>query len=141
MAKIKKMSKEELEAIKKVALEKIETMEIRKGRRSESEDFLLEIKEVISKALDKEIPFTQISKLIKDMYSIDVSVNILKSFSKNHLNYVPKKRPGANAVARKIKATASVEDKVNNKIDMTKMSVAEMKKATAESGDELDNLM
>lgn len=145
MAKIKKMSKEELEAINKVALEKIETMEIRKGRRSESEDFLLEIKEVISKALDKEIPFTQISKLIKDMYSIDVSVNILKSFAKNHLNYVPKKRPGANAVVRKIKdnATASVEDKVSNKgkIDMTKMSVAEMKKATAESGDELDNLM
>lgn len=116
MAKIKKISKEELEAINKVALEKIETMEIRKGRRSESEDFLLEIKEVISKALDKEIPFTQISKLIKDMYSIDVSVNILKSFAKNHLNYVPKKRPGANAVVRKIKdnATASVEDKAKN---------------------------
>jgi len=114
MAKIKKMSKEEIEAINKVALEKIETMEIRKGRRSESEEFLLEIKEVISKALDKKIPFTQISKLIKDMYSINVSVNILKSFAKNHLGYVPKKRLGANAVVRKIKDTASVEDKAKN---------------------------
>ena len=52
MAKIKKMTKEEIEAINKEALNKIETMKIRKGRRSESEDFLLEIKEVISKALD-----------------------------------------------------------------------------------------
>jgi len=65
MAKIKKMTKEEIEAINKEALNKIETMEIKKGRRSESEDFLLEIKEVISKALDKEIPFTQMSKLIQ----------------------------------------------------------------------------
>lgn len=110
MAKIKKMSKEELEAINKVALEKIETMEIKKGRKSESENFLIEIKEVISKALDKEIPFTQISKLVKDMYSIDVSVNILKSFAKNHLNYVPKKRSVANAVVRKNKNNATADN-------------------------------
>jgi len=106
MAKIKKLSKKDIEAINKEALNRIETMEVRRGRKSENEDFLLEIKEVINKALSKEIPFTQISKLIKDMYSIDISVNILKSFAKKHLNYVAKKRNN--------KATVSVENKVVN---------------------------
>ena len=92
MAKMKKFSKEEIESISKKALEKIDTIKVTKGRRSESESFLLEIKEVIGKALTKEIPFTHISTLVKEMYGIDVSVNILKSFAKNHLDYIPKAR-------------------------------------------------
>jgi len=106
MAKIRKLSKEEIKAINKKALEKIEKMEVKRGRKSESEDFLLEIKEVIDKALKKEIPFTQISKLIKDMYNINISVNILKHFAKKHLNYVAKKHNN--------KATDLVKDKEEN---------------------------
>ena len=96
MAKMKKLNKEEIEKLNKVALEKLEEIEVRKGRKSQKEDFLLEIKEVLQKALDKKIPFTQMSKLIKELYSIDVSANILKAFAKNHLGYVPTHKKNAN---------------------------------------------
>jgi len=92
MAKIKKMSKEDIEAINKVALEKIETMEVTNGRKSEKQEFLLEIKEVINKAINKGIHFTDISKMIKELYSIDISVNMVKTFAINHLDYTTKKR-------------------------------------------------
>ena len=36
------------------------------------------------------------SKLIKELYSIDVSANILKAFAKNHLGYVPPHKKQAN---------------------------------------------
>ena len=38
MAKIKKLNKEDIKAINKEALDKIETMEVRRGRKSENED-------------------------------------------------------------------------------------------------------
>lgn len=110
MAKVKKLSKEQIAELNKKALEKIETMEISKGRKSQYKDFLIDIKEVINKAIQKEIPFTLISKLIKDTYSINISVNVLKTFAKNHLGYIPKKKT-------KPTATASVKDKVSKKDD------------------------
>jgi hypothetical protein len=96
MAKKKKFSKEEIEKLNKVALERLEEIEVRKGRKSQKEDFLIEIKEVIQKALDKKIPFTQISKLIKELYSIDISPNILRVFAKNHLGYTATRKKQAN---------------------------------------------
>ena len=104
MAKIKKYTKEELESLNEKAINAINTTDIKLGRKSESEEFLISIKEVIKKALDKKVSLVQISKIVKDIYSINISVNIIKTFAINHLNYAPKKRNGANAQAKRINA-------------------------------------
>ena len=113
MAKIKKYTKEELEALNNKAINAINTTEVKLGRKSESEEFLISIKEVIKTALDKKVSLVQISKIIKDIYSINLSVNIIKTFAINHLNYVPKKRLGANAQTKRINAIDKTSDNTN----------------------------
>jgi len=117
---IKKLTKEEIAEINKKAFDVIDKFDVKKGRRSESEEFLLEIKEVIGKAISKGIPFTQISVIIEEMYKIKVSVNILKHFAKNHLNYVPKSRN---------RATTDLVEKASeaNENGTRKMTIDEMK--------------
>ena len=122
MAKIKKYSKEELEELNKKAINAINTTDIKLGRKSESEEFLISIKEVIKTALDKKVSLVQISKIIKDIYSINLSVNIIKTFAINHLDYIPKKRNSANAQTKKI----------NNK-DTSNMTISEMKQYQADN--------
>ena len=121
MAKAKKLTKEDIEAINKVALNKLETMEVTSGRKSEKQDFLLEIKEVINKAINKNIPFTQTVKMIKELYNISISTNMLKTFAINHLDYSPKKRSSKAKTTNKAdtKATADTTEKatvVNGRI-------------------------
>ena len=108
MAKIKKISKEDIEAINKIALNKIDTLDVKRGRKSESEEFLLDIKEVINKAIKRGVAFTQIRSLIKELYSIEISVNIIKAFAKKHLSYVAKPRNSKSV------KTTTVKNKVNN---------------------------
>ena len=115
MAKIKKYTKEELEELNNKAINAINTTDIKLGRKSESEEFLISIKEVIKTALDKKVSLVQISKIIKDIYSINLSVNIIKTFAINHLDYIPKKRNGANAQTKRINAIDKTSDNDNTK--------------------------
>ena len=115
MAKIKKYTKEELETLNNKAINAINTTDIKLGRKSESEEFLISIKEVIKTALDKKVSLVQISKIIKDIYSINLSVNIIKTFAINHLNYIPKKRLGANAQTKRINTIDTKDNDNTNK--------------------------
>jgi len=115
MAKIKKYSEEELKEKIANVLEKIDTIKVSRGRKSESADFLFSIKEVLIKALNKEMPFTQISKLIKDEFSIEISANVLKSFAKRELNYEPKKRNNINKIKEKPVTMQEMKETIKNK--------------------------
>lgn len=131
--KIRKISDEELKKINEDALIKLDTLEIKKGRKSESEEFLKGIEEVLKKALDKEIPFTQMVKLIKELYNVNVSVNIVKSYAVNHLGYEPKTRKKANGVVKAI-------DKNRETIKRNAKTVKEMKAEQADTEDDEDSL-
>ena len=109
-----KITKEELEAISKIAMEKLDKMEVKKGRKNKNEEFLNDIKEVIKKALDKEIPFTEISKLVKELYNLQISANIIKYFAINNLSYVVKNRKDNKEEAKENKTTKEVKKEENN---------------------------
>ena len=102
------------------------------GRRvSPAKTFLNEIKDLIKKAIDNEVSYKQLSKDILEVYNFKVSEQTIRAFAHNVLGIEKKKR------VKKV-----VDNKKNkDKVDMTNMSVAEMKKAQADSSDELDNLM
>ena len=101
------------------------------GRVSPAKTFLNEIKDLIKKAIDNEVSYKQLSKDILEVYNFKVSEQTIRAFAHNVLGIEKKKRVK--------KVVDNKKDK--NKIDMTKMSVSEMKKAQADSSDELDNLM
>jgi hypothetical protein len=98
-----------------IALEELNNMQIRRGRRSQHEDFLLEIKEVIDEALKKEIPFTQLSDLIKRLYKVEITVHILKSFAKKYLDYKPKKRPTIDQQIEEMKKNKTIKPEKSEK--------------------------
>jgi hypothetical protein len=122
MAKVKTLTKEDIQKINQIALEELSNMQIRRGRKSQHEDFLLEIKEVISEALKKEIPFTQLSDLIKRLYKVEITVHILKSFAKKYLDYKPKKRPTIDQQIEEMKKNKIIksEKKSESKNDRKK---------------------
>ena len=101
------------------------------GRNSPAKNFLNEIKDLIKKAIDNEVSYKQLSKDILEVYNFKVSEQTIRAFAHNVLGVEKKKR------VKKV-----IDNKKNkDKVDMTNMSVAEMKKAQADSSDELDNLM
>ena len=91
----------EIEKINKVALKKLDTVEIIRGRKSENEEFLLAVKQVIIKAISKGIPLTQITKIVNEMYSVKLSVNVIKQFAIKHCGYVIKQRTRATTAKTK----------------------------------------
>ena len=101
------------------------------GRVSPAKTFLNEIKDLIKKAIDNEVSYKQLSKDILEVYNFKVSEQTIRAFAHNVLGIEKKKRVK--------KVVDNKKDK--DKVDMTKMSVSEMKKAQANSSDELDNLM
>ena len=90
-----KFDLKEIEKINKVALKKLDTIKIVRGRRSENEEFLFAIKQVITKAISKDIPLTQITKIVNEMYNVKLSVNVIKQFAIKHCGYVVKQRTRA----------------------------------------------
>ena len=101
------------------------------GRNSPAKNFLNEVKDLVKKAIENEVSYKQLSKNILEVYNFKVSEQTIRAFAHNTLG-IEKKTRGKKVVDNK---------KDKNKIDMTKMSVSEMKKAQADSSDELDNLM
>ena len=101
------------------------------GRNSPAKNFLNEVKDLVKKAIENEVSYKQLSKNILEVYNFKVSEQTIRAFAHNILGIEKKKR---------IKKVAD-NNKDKDKVDMTKMSVSEMKKAQADSSDELDNLM
>ena len=101
------------------------------GRNSPAKNFLNEVKDLVKKAIENEVSYKQLSKNILEVYNFKVSEQTIRAFAHNVLGIEKKKR---------IKKVVD-NNKDKDKVDMTKMSVSEMKKAQADSSDELDNLM
>ena len=98
------------------------------GRVSPAKTFLNEIKDLIKKAIDNEVSYKQLHKDILEVYNFKVSEQTIRAFAHNVLG-IEKKTRGKKVVDK---------DKDKDKVDM---SIEEMKKAQANSADELDNLM
>jgi hypothetical protein len=136
MAKVK-LTKEEIKELNKEAWKVIEATDFKLGRKSQNEEFLMDIKEIVKGAIDKPLPFTNIVKIIKDIYSIDVSVNVLKQFAKKHCGYVPTPRLGGNKVVQKIAQTQKELEEKNvstsvaekNEVDKKVSNIPETKTA------------
>ena len=90
----KQLTKQEIASKKELFLEAITKSgeNQRLGRKSTTENFLNEIKELIKIALSKQISFEQIRKDIESVYSFKVSSQTLRSFCKAELNYESKQR-------------------------------------------------
>jgi len=105
------------------------------GRVSPAKTFLNEIKDLVKKAIDNEVSYKQLSKDILEVYNFKVSEQTIRAFAHNVLGVEKKKR------GRKVADTKKDTSNKKDKVDMTNMSVTEMKEAQANSSDELDDLM
>jgi len=105
MAKIKtELSKSEIEAKKEAFKQKLNDSinNSKVGKSSPAKTFLLEIQELIKKAIDNGVSYKQLSKDILDVYNFKVSEQTIRAFAQTVLGIKKQKR------------SKSVEDKVNN---------------------------
>ena len=122
MAKVKPLSKEEIEA-KKEAFEKQineSATKAKLGRRSPANEFLLEVKVLVKKALDNNISYSQIVKDIYTIYNFKIGVATLRTFAQTQLGVEKKTR---------VKSTAPTTEKNKVSLDTKEQKQGERIKA------------
>jgi len=140
MAKIKALSKEEIEAKKAEFEEQIKSSseKAKLGRVSPATEFLIEIKDLVKQALDSNVTYAQISKDIYSVYNFKVGVQTLRVFAQNSLG-VEKKTRAKNKT--KTTATATETEKVlSTTTDDKSLSAKELKKQQTNQKQDEDSL-
>lgn len=113
MKKIKRLTKEEIEAKKEELLQKAKQTieEVKSGKRtSPATDFLNEIKEIVKEMLDNGVSYVRISKTIYDVYSFRVSEQTIRAFAHSVLG-VPKRTRKSTQKAESSKPKSASEIK------------------------------
>lgn len=87
MIKNKPLTKQEIESKKEAFSEqiKISSEKAKLGRISPSSEFLFEIKELVKKAIDNDVTYTQIVKDIYSIYNFQIGVQTLRVFCQTQL--------------------------------------------------------
>jgi len=82
-AKVRQLTKEEIEAKKEAFKSKVSESEKRtsQGRPSPAKEFLKEVKDIIKSAIDNNVSYKQLSKDILDIYNFKVSEQTIRAFA------------------------------------------------------------
>ena len=131
-------TKEQLEEKKSKLLEKLDIeIENKKQGVSPTQQFLLEIKEVVQKGLDSNLPFTVIAKSINTTFNINISSTSIRAFAVTNLGYIPKASNVKKEVKKEVKNDVKNEAKndVKNDVNQEAKTIEQMKSASNSNND------
>jgi len=116
------MAKEKFPSVEEIAAKKETLLQVakevlekeRSGRGSPKSDFLSSLSSEIKMLLEQGISYVGLRKVIKEVYGVNVSTQILSNFAKRELGISSRKRSKKVSVSESLSTEMSVPKKMEN---------------------------